>query len=102
MNNIPENNDEAAFEAELFHSLKSCGYLFPENVSEVEAFEQLFGTQATDTPSIQDILAANTSASPADIFDLEDMGLAAYSNPDDQFPELPDEDSIEPKNDDQL
>jgi hypothetical protein len=102
MKKIPENNNEDVFEAELFHSLKSYGYLFPENVSEVEAFEELFGTQMTDTPSIQNVLAADTKSSSVDIFDLEDMSLAAYSNLDDQFPELPDEDLIKPKNDEQL
>lgn len=101
MINNSENNNEAAFEAELYNSLKLYGYLFPENVPQVEAFEQLYGKNTVNTPLIEDILSADVDASLADTIDLE-MGIAAYSNPDDQFPELLDDEPNGPENNDQL
>lgn len=98
MNNS-ENNKETAFEAELYNSLKFYGYLFPENVPQVETFELLYGGQSVDTPLFQDVLSVDNDAPFTDIIDLE-IGLAAYSSPDNQFPDLPDEESTDSENND--
>ncbi len=100
MINNPENSNEEAFEDELYNSLKFYGCLFPENVAQVEAFEQLYSKDSIDTPLIEDILSADND-SFGDTIDLN-IGLAAYSNPDDQFPDLPDKDSTDPENNNQL
>lgn len=97
MNNTPENNNEAAFEAELFRSLKSFGYLFPENIQQVEAFEKLHGNHSVDTPTLKDILSEDHGDSFSNNINL-DMGIAAYSNPDDPFPDLGDDADNDPEN----
>lgn len=96
MNNTPDNKEEAAFEAELFHSLKSYGYLFPENIYQVKAFENLYGNYAADTPILQNILTKDAGDPFVESIDL-DMGIAAYSNQDDQFPAPPVESEPNPE-----
>lgn len=100
MNSNFENDKEAAFEAELFNSLKSYGYLFPENIPEVESFEKLHRTDGIEIPSIEDIFSGNKGRTLADFFDL-DMNLAAYSGPDEQFPKPDEKDLTEPEKSDQ-
>jgi len=95
MNNT-EINNEKKFEDELFSSLKFYGYLFPENVPQVEVFEHLDHKITLDPPSIEEILSTDSDASFVNITDLE-IGLAAYSNPDDGFLDIPEEDVDDPE-----
>jgi hypothetical protein len=94
------NNNEAAFEAELYNSLKFYGYLFPENVEEVEAFEQLQDQNIGETPSLHNIISTDTDTLLSNSVDLE-IGLAAYSSPEHEFPKFPDEMPDDQENNDQ-
>ncbi len=96
-----EYNSEAAFEDELYNSLKLYGYLFPETVSEVEMFEKLDNGEILEAPLLQDILSSDAETLHSDNIDLE-IGLAAYSSPDDEFPKLPDDSSnVDSENNDE-
>ncbi|MEO6669296.1 MAG: hypothetical protein ABIN36_07460 [Ferruginibacter sp.] len=96
MNYNPEMNNEKKFEDELFNSLKFYGYLFPENVSQIEAFEGLHNESIVNAPSINDILLLESGASVDNSINLE-IGLAAYSSSDDTFLDIPEEDSEDPE-----
>jgi hypothetical protein len=48
-------DDDNAFELELYQSLKSYGYLFPENIRDVEKFETLYGNTEIETPDTIDL-----------------------------------------------
>jgi hypothetical protein len=94
MQSTPENINENVFERELFNSLKFYGYLFPENVSEVDKFEKQFKKINKAAPGIGNILPLNNQFSAAENFDLN-LSIAAYSDEENQFPEFPDEKSID-------
>ncbi len=99
MNNNPENINEAAFEAELYDSLKFYGYLFPENVRDVELFEKLYGKNEVKSPVVGDILSKEDDNLWRASID-SNMSLAAYASEDDQFPEIPGEESDDIENTD--
>jgi hypothetical protein len=94
-----ENNGELSFEAELYNSLKFYGYLFPENVQEVEIFEQLYNKDIVEPLSFHSVLSKDSRTSQAETLDIE-LGLAAFSNPDQESLEFPAEETEDPGNND--
>ncbi len=91
-NNKEHNNSEdQAFEFELFNSLKSYGYLFPENTQDVVKFEELYGNTDIEIPSNIKL------PSHEDILKLKGvdfevpMDIAAFISDEDTLPEdMPD------------
>lgn len=89
METTQQNKEEAAFEAELFNSLHFYGYLFPEGAEQVRAFEKRHSNDNKETLPLEKILSAAIDLFRLDHIDI-DMGIAAFSDPDEQLPELPD------------
>jgi len=84
------NNVEKSFESDLFFSLKSYGYLFPENTKEVERFEDLYGNTEIDVPmEFEPVLPDNVLISNADF--TKGLGVAAFSTMNNNSFKKPDE-----------
>ncbi|HEY4193935.1 MAG TPA: hypothetical protein VGM63_00250 [Mucilaginibacter sp.] len=91
-----ENNNEKTFESELYNSLKFYGYLFPENVLQVERFDKLFDVINSGAPGLENLFPLNNQFSNPESFDLN-LSIAAYSDENSQFPEFPEKEPDAPE-----
>lgn len=71
---------EKEFEKKLFHSLKYFGYLFPENIDDVDKFEELYGDTQIDVPEHLELEESHNSNAESILdFDFSNR-IAAFSS----------------------
>jgi hypothetical protein len=89
-NTNDKNGVEKSLEDEVFLSLKSYGYLFPETPKEVERYEELYGTTEIDVPlDFEPRLPADLSYPNLDLTGV--FTIAAFSSGNKSSIKLPEE-----------